>query len=305
MARSRQLARLRRACTIRSATRLAVTLVLVAVPVVTGLLRPDLLAGPLVVLLMVVQVVALTGVSNAAHESVHGHLFHHPRMDRLAGRVLHGLLLLNHDVHRRYHLTHHAHLGQDEDTEGVFSFDDLDSHAAYVRRLARWSVPPSPLHVLNWREGVIAVRGGPGGLGRPIRPGRAAAGFVVPLLVVVALGAWLATDPRAALLAGVLPLLVAFPVYTYLTALPEHFGLAGGPHPTRNVRTARLLQYLLWNFNLHAVHHAHPNLHFSLLPAGVDDIDAPTAQGYLRFHRDVLRLISDPTPTAELLGVRR
>ncbi|GAA3728796.1 hypothetical protein GCM10022225_07720 [Plantactinospora mayteni] len=291
----------------RSATRLAVTLTATLSPVAIGLLRPDLLASVLIAPLLALQVIGLTGVSNAAHESVHGHLFHRVGVDRFWGRFLHGLLLLNHDVHRRYHLTHHAFLGTGADTEEVFDFDDLTSREGYVRRVVRWSLPPSPLHLLNWKEGVVAVAGRPGSLGKPIRSNRAAAGFVMPALVIAALVTWTMLDPVSAILAGFLPLLVLFPLYTYLTALPEHFGLPPSPDgipDTRNVRTWPVLQYLLWNFNLHAVHHAYPNLHFSLLPASLDKVEAPTADGYLRFHTDVIRAIGSPAPVPEVLGVR-
>jgi fatty acid desaturase len=253
------------------------------------------------------QAVGLTAVSNAAHESVHGHLFGGPRIDRLAGRLLHGLLLLNHDVHRRYHLTHHAYLGTDQDSEGGFDFDDLPQERLYFQRALRWAMPPSPLHVLNWTEGAKSLLGREGRLGRPIRCDRAAAGFVVPGAVVALMAFWTLAEPLTALLAGWLPLLVAFPLYTYLTALPEHFGLPvrpDGTQLTRNIRTNAVLQYLLWNINLHAVHHAHPQLHFSLLPGGVADVDAPVADGYIRFHMDLVRQVGTGNVSPEALGLR-
>lgn len=298
---------LKRACARLSAIRLVVTLGITLAPVIIGLINPDVLRSALIVPLLILQVVGLTGVSNGAHESVHGHLFNKIRTDRFWGRLLHGLLLLNHDVHRRYHLSHHAFLGSEGDTEDVFDFDDLTSRSGYARRILRWSLPPSPLHVLNWTEGFAALAGRPGSLGRPIKPSRSVAGFVVPVLVLAALVTWIVLDPVTAVLAAWLPLLVFFPIYTYLTALPEHFGLPPNPDgvpDTRNVRTWPVLQYLLWNFNLHAVHHAFPNLHFSLLPANLDNVPAPTANGYVRFHADVLRAIGEPAPVAEILGVR-
>lgn len=258
--------------------------------------------------LWALQTFGLTGLSNGAHEAVHGHLFYVRWLDRLTGRLLHGILLLSYDIHRRYHLTHHANTGTEDDTEGVFDFDNLPSLRQYFARLLRWAVPPSPLHILNWAEGWRAVLGRRDGIAGQVGRGQALAGFVVPVAVVGVLVWWLVADPLMAVLGGVVPLFVLFPIYAYVTALPEHFGLADRDFKsrTRNVRTALPVQYLLWNFNLHAVHHRSPHLHFSLLPDAVDPA-SPTADGYVRFHVDVVRRISGP-PTVqaapEVLGLR-
>lgn len=256
---------------------------------------------------LAIQCVGLTGLSNGAHEAVHGHLFYRRRLDRLTGRLLHGILLLNYDVHRAYHLTHHANTGNDDDSEGVFDFNNLDSMGAYGRKLLRWALPPSPLHVLNWSAGAAAVRGRDTHFLGKIPAASALAGFVVPVAEAAALVAWLLVDPWQATLGGLLPLFLFFPLYAYATALPEHFGLADREFEqrTRNVLTARVLQYLIWNFNLHAVHHRNPHLHFSLLPGAMGKVPVPTARGYLRFHADILRqLASRNETTPEALGVR-
>ncbi len=283
------------------------TALLTAGPAAVGISFPHLLTSFWLLPSLFLQAVGLTAVSNAAHESVHGHLFGGPRVDRLSGRLLHGLLLLNHDVHRRYHLTHHAFLGTDQDSEGAFDFDDLPHERFYFQRALRWALPPSPLHVLNWSWGMHSVLRSGGPPGRPIRRGRAVLGFVVPAAVLALLAFWTLVQPLPALLAGWLPLLVVFPLYTYLTALPEHFGLPARPDGTqltRNIRTNVVLQYLLWNINLHAVHHAHPQLHFSELPDRADDVGAPLADGYVRFHFDLMRRISTWNASPATLGTR-
>jgi fatty acid desaturase len=298
---------LKQVCAQRSAVRLAITLVLALGPSMLLASRPSWLSLWWLVLLWPVQTFAMTGLSNGAHEAVHGHLFYRPVLDRLTGRLLHGLLLLNYDVHRRYHLTHHANTGNEEDSEGVFDFANIPTVRAYVARLVRWALPPSPLHVLNWGEGWRVVAGQPSRLGRITRR-QALAGFVVPVALVGVLAYWLWADPAMAILGGVLPLFLFFPLYAYVTALPEHFGLAARDFDsrTRNIRTMPVLQYLFWNFNLHAVHHRKPGLHFSLLPGELDNVPAPTADGYVRFHIDVLRAVANPNAISpEGLGGRR
>jgi fatty acid desaturase len=284
----------------------AISLALTLAPPMILALWPALLDVKVLVPIWIVQVTGLLGLSNGAHEAVHGHLFSRSAVDRLAGRVLHGILVLDHDVHRRYHLTHHAHTGEPGDAEGAFDFDRLGSRRAYVARLVRWSLPPSPLHLLNWREALLALSGRPGRIGR-IPAARAAGGLVVPLVVVVTLGWWAWSDPTTAIAVGWVPLCCLFPLATYITALPEHFGLAGRPpgSGTRNIHTLRPLQYLLWNINLHAVHHDAPQLHFSLLPEAARRSPAPVTEGYLRFHADVLAQIEEPVRAApETLGAR-
>ncbi len=297
----------RKACARRSARRLCVSLALSLGPVAVLIAQPQWFSPGWLLLAWACQAVGLTGLSNGAHEAVHGHLFYRRRIDRLTGRLLHGMLLLNYDVHRAYHLTHHANTGTGADSEGVFDFDKLDSLRAYVLKLLRWACPPSPLHVLNWSAGYTAVRKRETAFMGAIPAGSALAGFVFPACLTIMLATWLAIEPWAALAGGLLPLFFYFPVYAYITALPEHFGLADQDYRerTRNVLTVPLLQYLLWNFNLHAVHHRNPHLHFSLLPGAVEQVPAPTARGYLRFHADVIRqLASDRERMPETLGVR-
>ncbi|MBF6212202.1 fatty acid desaturase [Nocardia puris] len=280
----------RRVCAFRSARRLALSLALVFGPALLVAWRPDWFSWWLMPLLWAAQILGISGISSAAHEAVHNHLFYDARLERLFGRITHGLMLLNHDVHRRYHLVHHANTGTDEDSEGVFDFNELDSVRAYVRYLIRWAVPPSPLHVLNWRAGVAVISKRPTALD-PIGRRQASAGFVVPALMVAMLVTWLVADPVAALMASLLPLCCLAPVFGYLTAVPEHFGLAGHDvgDRTRNIRTWRPVQYLVWNFNVHAAHHRQPHLHFSLLSGAAARSSAPSADGYRRFHTDLLR----------------
>jgi fatty acid desaturase len=298
---------LRRSCAGRSAVRLAVTLITSLSPAILLIARPGWLSFWWLLPAWAIQAVGLTGLSNGAHEAVHGHLFYRPLIDRMTGRALHGFLLLNYDVHRAYHLTHHANTGNEDDSEGVFDFSNLGSKRLYFLKLVRWALPPSPLHILNWSAGVAAIRRRDTHFLGRIPVVSALAGFVVPASEAVALTIWLVLSPVPAIAGGLVPLFFLFPVYAYLTALPEHFGLADFDFKerTRNVRTLPALQYLIWNFNFHAVHHRYPHLHFSLLPGAVHKVPAPTAHGYLRFHLDILRQLAGENEAApEALGVR-
>jgi fatty acid desaturase len=292
-----------------------VSLTLTVAPAVLLAVRESWLSLWWLPLLWLAQVFGMTGLSNGAHEAVHRHLFYIRRLDRLAGRLMHGLLLLNFDVHQRYHLTHHASLGTDRDPEGVFDFEDLGSVSSYWLRVGRWALPPSPLHILNWEEGAWIIAGRPRQLAGQLSMRQALLGFTVPAATVGGLAYWLVSDPVRAVLGGVVTLFLLFPLFTYLTSLPEHFGLAEQEIAarTRNIRTLPTVAYLFWNLNLHAVHHRSPHLHFSLLPGKLDLGVAPTADGYLRFHADLVRQLGLPGPrvgagqadrAAEALGIR-
>ena len=297
----------RRACAVRSAVRLIISLLMALGPAILLLGWPNLFALWWVVPAWGIQAVGLTGLSSGVHEAVHGHLFYHSFIDRQTGRLLHGILLLNHDVHRQYHLAHHLNLGNEDDSEGVFDFDNLGTGMGYLRRFGRWAIPPSPLHIMNWSAGASVIQGVQYGYLTKVTRRQALAGFAVPAAEVAALMAWVAVNPVQALVGALVPLLIFSPIFGYFTALPEHFGLAANhfEHRTRNILTSRPLQYLLWNFNLHAVHHRNPHLHFSLLPVGLEKIPTPAANGYVRFHADVLsQLIGRKTVVAEALGLR-
>lgn len=296
----------RKGYAVHSAARLAVSLFITLAPAILLLSWPNSFALWWVIPVWGLQAVGVTGLSNGSHEAVHGHLFYNSFIDRQAGRLLHGMMLLNYDVHRQYHLHHHLNTGNEDDSEGVFGFENLGSKVGYARRLLRWAVPPSPLHILNWSGAVSALKGTRHGYLARVSKRQALAGFAAPVAGAASLVAWLVVNPVLALTGALIPLLCFSPVFGYFTALPEHFGLATNDfeHRTRNVLTWGPLQYLLWNFNLHAVHHRNPHLHFSLLPDGLTRVQAPTADGYLRFHADVLRELTDRKVAAEILGGR-
>lgn len=306
MARTRIPSAGRKGHTVHSAVRLAVSLSITLAPVILLLGWPNSFALWWVIPAWGLQAVGVTGLSNGSHEAVHGHLFYNSFIDRLAGRLLHGMMLLNYDVHRQYHLHHHLNTGNEDDSEGVFGFENLGSKIGYARHLCRWAVPPSPLHILNWSGSVTALKGKRHGYLARITKRQALAGFAAPVAVAAALVAWLVANPVFALTGALIPLLFFSPVFGYFTALPEHFGLATNDfeHRTRNVLTWSPLQYLLWNFNLHAVHHRSPHLHFSLLPDRLTRAQLPTVDGYLRFHADVLSQLKDRKVATEILGVR-
>lgn len=247
-------------------------------------------------LVIAAQAVAVAGVSNAAHEAVHSHLWRRRSSNLFWGRVLHGVLLLDHDIHRRYHLAHHAHLGDAGDPEGQFGFADLGGRRGYVTRTLRWAVPPSPLHLANWREAVRqrsarlqrGVAGTSGSFGSPVGP-------VVAVAVIVLWAFWFSRSPIDSILVGVVPLAVSGPLLGWATALPEHVGLAeqAPDRRTRNIQVPRPLQFALWNFNLHATHHSYPFLHFRALPGAAAECPAEfVASGYVDFHCSVWRELS-------------
>ncbi len=247
------------------------------------------LRGVMLPVVVALQALGIAGWSNAAHEAVHGHLWRSRSLNLLWGRLLHGVLLLDHDVHRRYHLSHHAHLGEHEDPECQFGFADLGGRRGYICRTARWALPPSPLHIANWTEAWATVRMGHNGpRGLPRRS--ALAGAVVPVASTLLWLAWLLMSASDAVLVGFLPLLVVAPLLGWWTALPEHVGLAGNPQGerSRNVGASRVLQFTLWNFNLHATHHRWPVMHFRQLPVATGEaLVAPKAISYVAFHREL------------------
>ena len=249
------------------------------------------LGGWLTVPLWLAQTVGLLGLSNAAHECVHGHYLRRRHVDRWAGRLFHLPVLVNYEAHRIYHLGHHAHTGDHEDPEGSFDYRDIPTFGRYLLKLGRWMVPPSPLHVVNQRIAWRAIAG----------PRDATRRRVVAneLLVIGAIAAMVAltvlTAPLLLLQAYWIPALVVFPAAAFWTAVPEHFGLEGEASAFGHTRTILLpawASWLLWNINYHTAHHARPNTPFHNLHRLHEELGPQVVHvtaGYVSFHRHLLR----------------
>ena len=264
---------------LRSAIRLSATLIMASSGLWVALFTDP---APLSILVAAAaSTLGLTTVSHAAHEAVHGHLSTSRSINVFLGRILHGMLLLHHDIHRRYHVTHHAKLGTEDDPEGFFGYEEMQSLSGYVSRLCRWAIPPSPMHLLHIREFVH-----PTDVTRSlgVRPRLLSLGTVATYALGYAVAASLA--PKAVGVAFLVPLLILHPVLEYLMSLPEHFGLGhaeSSAERARDIRIPRLLAWFCWNVNSHAAHHQNARVPGIALPPPV-----PGSVRLLDFHSGLI-----------------
>ena len=248
------------------------------------------------------QGLAVIAFSNAAHECTHGNFMRTLRGNHVVGALWMLPILLVFIVHRRYHLDHHRHTAQPDDPEGTFAYTRTRSIAPYIRGALRWTVFPSPLHCLNWYHSALAIAGRPSAWCQRAEDRRLVAWNAAALTV------WIIGMSAATLAAHWLlwvywlPVCVVGPFLAWFTALPRHVGAGSSTEPvdnTRTVRTTRLLQAILWNFNLHTAHHAFPGEPFHRLPAIDSQLRAEIrhqTSGYFAFHVELVRSLWSGRP---------
>lgn len=244
--------------------------------------------------LWLVQGAALVSFSHAAHECTHGLYVSGRLWNRVCGSLWMLPLLLNFGVHRRYHLRHHSYTSRPGDPEYNFEYASFRGVGAYLKAAARWLVVPTPVHRLNWRETVRACRGRASEFVQNERD-RSHVRWNALLLVAWAAAAALATWQWPWLLKAYwVPLVFFFPLVTWYTALPEHYGVEPSQsalHNTRSVYAGGLLSRAFWNINFHTAHHYAPSVPFHNLPA-LDASLRPgvvlSAPSYFSFHARLL-----------------
>lgn len=237
-------------------------------------------------LAVIVMGVILSCLLPVLHEACHGWISPVRRVNRFVGRLAGALLLLDHDEYSRYHKGHHLKFGSPDDPE-----EPVDLHTVFD-----WLSFLSPRYFLVpfWRLTWVRI----GQALRDLASGqtqreRCRRGWVFAFtawgLAVVTTVLW----PVSLGLYYWLPLWVAAGAM-FLTTVTEHYAGPGETEPlTRRVETGTLLQFLVWNTNLHDLHHDYPRRPFWDLPDLARTNPASVkADGFARFHvRALLKLM--------------
>jgi fatty acid desaturase len=189
------------------------------------------------------------------HQSVHGLVLRRRWANHLLGDLAGAMLLFPRGTYRAYHVEHHANTGTADDPEGI--------PIAFGSRLELALLPLGGLYTVGqlwWYTARTLV-------GRPPRWVRTPAArrdiilsalVVVAFLVAVVVG--LVVAPAFTLHVWLVPYLVAVFVVYPAVFLPEHAYGAAGPalDNSRTTVSNRLLSWVFWNNNFHAIHHLLP-----------------------------------------------
>jgi fatty acid desaturase len=232
------------------------------------------------------------------HETIHRTAFRSRALNDAVARVCGFLLVLPADYFRAFHLQHHR-FTQDPARDPELAAPPLAGRAAWL-----WHISGLPY----WRERFTTTwRQALGRVGEDFVPARLQPVIVRETRAHLALyglaaAASLAAGSSLLLLLWVLPALLGQP-FLRLYLLAEHNGCPAVADMLANSRTtltARPLQALCWNMNLHTAHHAYPALPFHALPAA-DRLLAPhilvRSRGYLAVQREIWRNFGS-TPAA-------
>jgi fatty acid desaturase len=220
----------------------------------------------------------------ACHEYAHGARWSYVRQALF--RLLCCLTLMNPVIYRSYHLAHHRHAGTAEDPEG--------DHECIT--ISQWfsRVFVTPV-VSAFRECILACVGR---FPRHLPKRHYAHAQVWAWLIVIfwsVFGLVMIVVAPSSLIALILAIFLGAFVGDALLSMPEHVNLSRdgeGRIPARIVETNAIIAWLTRNQNLHALHHARPDLPWHELPKIKDKLSLPPGttyiNGYIQFHRDLL-----------------
>jgi fatty acid desaturase len=178
------------------------------------------------------------------------------------------VLLVSYPVYRETHLSHHADPGGPKDRELPVV---LGNRVDYLFHLTPWYflIPfwsETVAHALDHNASGRVTRW----LIGPIVAGLITATAIWPLKMVGAY--WL-------------PLFMTG-FFLFVTTAHEHYSSRSKDWQTRNLKCGPILQWFLWNTNLHAQHHDKPDVPSALLRP---DRNEANDVGLLEFHRSVWR----------------
>jgi fatty acid desaturase len=232
-----------------------------------------------------VAVVALMFASmvSAQHECAHRALFAHRWLNDGLGLFIGVVLVVPYGGYRRFHLHHHAHTHEIDDSEPV-----VVAHSTWM-----WAGSlVGAAHAMRWmatRWTIGLLRGGNNRQSRQL--GWLSIGGLLLTLALAAIA--VLSVPKVFLIAWLAPVLLGAVISGFLI-LPEHYGCAYGPddvvRTTRTVRSNSLGRFLQWNANYHAEHHWAPTVPTCRLPQ-VHRLLGPYLEhvesGYFRYHAGV------------------
>ncbi len=249
---------------------------------------------------------ALLTLSAAAgmHDATHRNLFASSWANHVAGQLWGSMLLAPYGIYRAAHLQHHVATHEDGDSEPLDFFRGV---AEYVLM----GVGAAVLYLgANWAWALRTAVGRPPAFVRTSQQRRIA--LVSSALAAVVLGLAVAATiaaPRAMLLGYFVPFALGALVLA-MVLLPEHYlcplGPASALDTTRTTVSNRLVRFFFWNTNFHTAHHLFANVPAHRL-GPVNDLVLDEVRhvesGYLRWHRELFRLLATRQHPAEQLRV--
>lgn len=239
----------------------------------------------------------LGGLNLIAHECVHSSFSNSARINRVVGSILMASNFLNFTLHRGYHLKHHAHTTQDDDTQNEIGLYGYRTSAQYLKDLLSWSSIFNSFFYNEWKYSVLAFFG----KRTPFFNTKASdlpavrMDLLAMVLWCVLLGAMAYHNFRPVFYTFLVPIVFFFPFILYLISLPEHYKVKSGANAIENTRTVKstwLGRLIFWNINYHTIHHAFPYIPFYNLPKAHRLIEKELMfyePSYIGFHLKVWR----------------
>lgn len=201
------------------------------------------------------------------HEASHNGFGSDPK-NMIIGSAAGALLLVAYPVYRDIHLSHHADPGGPNDRELPVVLDD---RVDYLLHLTPWY-----FLIPFWLEtGTHASDHS--------ASGRVTRWVICPIVacMITATAIW----PLTMVGAYWLPLFMTS-FFLFVTTAHEHYAGRSKDWQTRNLKCGPILQWFLWNTNLHAQHHEKPDVPSALLRPHRNETNHV---GLLEFHSHVWR----------------
>lgn len=224
------------------------------------------------------------------HETCHRTPFRSKRINVIVSWICGLLVLLPPNWFRYFHFEHHRYT-QDPDRDPELLSPKPQTPGQYV-----WHTSGLPIWYSHLKTLLTNACGQspesfiPDAARRVVR----SESRIIILIYVAFISILIGTGQFHALSCWVAALLVGQP-FLRLYLLAEHGGCPYVDNMFQNTRTTltnRLVRRLAWNMPYHAEHHAYPNVPFHQLPVFHQMIRkqlAVTSDGYIEFHREVIR----------------
>lgn len=250
---------------------------------------------PLWQLMLVVHGILLIFLFSALHESIHETAFKAPWINRIVSQICGFIILLPPCWFRQFHFAHHRQTnipGLDPELD-VPKPQSLLDYLKYLSGIPMWLFHSRMvvINALGKNSDEFVAKNKLASVTREAR--WFIAGYFLLLIISLVSGStvlvWLWLVP---IFAGQ-PFLRAYLLAEH-TLCPQVENMLGN---TRTTLTSRLIRMLAWNMPYHAEHHSLPSVPFHKLPEFHTHLKARLYElenGYLKFHRKMLRHISYP-----------
>jgi fatty acid desaturase len=247
-------------------------------------------------LLMLPLGVMIVFLFTALHETIHETAFKNGWINRAVGLFAGFAILLPPLWFRYFHLAHHRHT-HDPDNDPELMGPKPETLWQYLKYLSGIPYWTGMLRVIV----VNALGRNEDAFVSPRARDRVAAEsrqFILAYSILIAVAS--ISGSMAVLWLWILPALIGQPLLrAYLLA--EHTRcphVANMLENTRTTFTTRLVRLIAWNMPYHSEHHSYPAVPFHKLPRFhtiVAEHLRTTENGYLRFHRRLVRDMADPS----------